>query len=145
MASDDIRTMFENKYIGAWSLAAGDQHVTISKVQASVVEGEGGRQDKAPLIWFEESRKPMVCNKTNLKTIASIVGSFRAKDWIGKRITLYATTCKGAKGGQVACVRVRPTAPGSQQRSGPMPDVPVDPDMRKNQQEQAGEREPGED
>jgi hypothetical protein len=144
VASDDIRTMFDSKYVGAWDLLGKDLNVTIERVQAGEVVGEGGRKDRAPLVWFKGAKKAMVMNRTNMKTIASIAGSFKAKDWIGKRITLYATTCKGARGGQVDCVRVRPTPPGAG-KDDVMPDAPVDPDMRKNQQEQAGEREPGED
>ena len=144
MASDDIRTMFESKYVGAWDLLGKDLTVTIERIQGGVVEGEGGRKDKAPLIWFKGAKKPMVCNKTNMKTLHSLFGTFSAKGLVGKRITLYATTCKGARGGMVDCVRIRPNAPGAG-KDDVIPEGSVDPDMRRNQQEQAGEREPGEE
>jgi hypothetical protein len=134
--SDDVRMMFESKYLGAWDFpkpAVG----TIERVVGATIEGEGGRKDKAPLIYFKGVARPMVCNKTNLKTIASIVGSFRASDWIGKRVTLYATKCKGKAGGEVDCVRVRPKAPAA--ADPPITPQPVDPAMREAQKREAGE------
>ena len=143
---DDIRAWFDSLYVGAWDVPK-DTHVTIERVERGIVEGEQGRKDKAPLIYFKGASKPMVCNKTNLKTIASICGSFKAKDWIGKRITLYATTCKGKAGGVVDCVRVRPKSPGAPD-TGARFDGPVDAGMRERQMAEAGElvaREPGEE
>ncbi len=145
MASDDVRTMFDSKYIGAWDLQGRDAVVTIDKVVGAVVEGEGGRKDRAPLIYFVGKTKPLVGNKTNCKTIAGITGTFKASAWVGRKVTLYATTCKGKAGGQVDCVRIRPVAPGAGAADTAAPlDSPVDPDMRANQIKQA-DREPGVD
>lgn len=144
---DDIRRWFDSPYVGAWDLT-GDVHVTIERVVGGVVEGEGGRKDKAPILHFRGAKKPMVVNKTNLKTIASITGSYKAKDWVGKRITLYATTCKGKSGGIVDCVRVRPTPPRDGRDAPDLGGGPVDQGMRESQMREAGDmpqREPGED
>ena len=135
--SDDVRLMFEGRYIGAWDLRGEDRTLTIERVDGGVVEGEGGRKDKAPLLYFKGAKKPLVCNKTNMRTIAAICGGYRKSQWIGKRITIYATTCKGAKGGIVDCVRVRPTAPGSSAQDSAMPEVPVDEEMRARQKAEA--------
>ena len=54
-----------------------------------------------------------------------------------------AKTCKGAAGGTVDCVRVRPTSPKDSKDQAPDETAPMDPEMRANQQEQA--REPGVD
>ena len=55
--------------------------------------------------------KPMVFNKTNIKTVMKLYGRNWRQNWLGKPITLYATTCE-AKGGKVVdCIRVRPDAP----------------------------------
>ena len=139
MPSDDVRTMFDSKYIGAWDLQGRDAVVTIEKVVGATVEGEGGRKDRAPLIYFVGKKKPLVGNKTNCKTIAGMFGSFKTSAWIGKKITLYATTCKGKAGGQVDCVRVRPTSPGGQPDTQQNLDAPVDPEMRRKQMQEAGE------
>jgi hypothetical protein len=140
--SDDVRRMYDNRYLGAWDLQGRDVTVTISQVVAGVIEGEGGRKDRAPVISFKSAKKPMICNKTNLKTISSLCGSFRASDWIGKRITLYATRTRGKAGGEVDCIRVRPQIP-RQAGDSTIADVPSDTEMRAVQIVEA--REPGED
>ena len=143
--SDDVRLMYDSKYIGAWDLLGNDVTVTIAKVSGGVVEGENGRKDRAPLLHFKGWPKPMVCNKTNMRTIAAMYGTFAAESWLGKRVTLYATKCKAKGGGDVDCVRIRPkvpTQPGVPQSA--VGAVPVDQEMRKNQVEQSCGREPGE-
>ena len=142
---DDLRTMFDSRYIGAWDLRGQDVTVTIAKVVGGVVEGEKGRKDRAPLIWLKGWEKPLICNKTNMKTLGAMYG-FKASALIGKRATLYATTCQGKAGGMVDCIRIRPkvpTHPGVPQSHVGI--VEVNQGMRKNQMEQAGERQPGDD
>jgi hypothetical protein len=151
--------MFDSKYLGAWDLMGQDVTVTIAKVVGAVVEGEGGLKKRAPIIFFKGWDKPMVANKTFVATMKLVYGVTKVPGYIGKRCTLYATTCKGARGGIVDCVRMRPVKPASpgvpQSAIGT---VPVDQEMRRNQIEQAGEmpvrskqqqqgpaREPGED
>ncbi len=153
---DDVRLMFDSKFIGAWDLMGQDVTVTIAKVVGGVVEGEKGRRDRAPLVSLKGWDKPLVLNKTNMKTVGAMYG-FKVKDWVGKRVTLYATTCQGKGGGIVDCIRMRPQVPAR-------PGVPqshvgfvaVNQEMRRNQMVQAGEtpetppgptaeRQPGED
>ena len=153
--SDDLRSMFDrskNKTLGAWDFVAGDVTLEIVRIKAGVVEGEKGRKDKVPLMYLRspkrEIERPLALNKTNTKILASLFGTTSAKGLVGKRITLYATTCRGAEGGQVDCVRIRPTAPKAGAASSELPDVPVDPEMRANQvaqMEPARDREPGEE
>jgi hypothetical protein len=110
-ATDDLRSMFDSRYLGNWDLNGQDVTVTIERVEGGVVEGEKGRKDRAPLVYLKGWPKPWVMNKTNLKTIASLYGSTKASVLRGKRVTLYATTCQGKGGGTVDCIRVRPTIP----------------------------------
>jgi hypothetical protein len=137
MATDDLRLMFDARYLGAWHLQGRDAHVTIKRVVAGTVEGEKGRKDKAPLIYFDGKDKPLVCNKTNMKTLKSIFGTLSASRLIGKRITLYPTTTKF--GGEVVdCVRIRPEAPKSDAKDSPIDEnAPPDPEMRETQQRAA--------
>lgn len=110
----DYRAMFDGKYLGAWNLVDPEGHqkdctVTISSVKAEKVIMEGGQTNKKPLISFQGRELPMVCCKTNAKTIAGMYGNDTAA-WVGKRITLYATTTQ--VGGQTKdCIRVRPAIP----------------------------------
>lgn len=144
--TDDIRLMFDSKYIGAWDLRQQDVTVQIESITPGVVEGEKGRKDKAPLVKFRGWDKPMVLNKTNMKSIFAMYATHSRSALQGKNITLYETTCQGAKGGTVSCIRVRPTIPTAkavpQARVGA---VPVDREMRAAQVEQATGREPGSD
>jgi hypothetical protein len=132
--ADDVRLLYDSRYIGAWDLLGRDVTVTIEKIVGGVIEGEGGKKDRAPVVSFKGWTKPMVLNKTNLKTLISLYATASAKGLLGKRVTMYATTCKGARGGQVDCIRFRPTVPTSpgvpQSAVGK---VPVDQEMRKRQ------------
>ena len=144
MSSDDIRTMFgagKKKYLGAWDFIDGDKTLTIERIEAGVVEGEKGRKDKAPLIFFRKCPRPLACNKTNVKQLVRLFGTARAAELVGKRITLYATTCRGADGGEVDCVRIRPQAPRAQQDSPPPADDPEIPEGMRERQVAAAEGE----
>lgn len=106
----DYRTMLDKAHLGAWDLA-GDQIVTIRRVEAGVVGREEKKQRK-PILFFSDKpgSKGMVCNATNCKAIAAIYTTDTRK-WVGKKITIYPTkTTFGAE--QVDCIRVRNVAPG---------------------------------
>jgi hypothetical protein len=142
----DIRTMRESRYIAAWDLRGKDHVVTIVRITGGIVEGEAGRKDKAPIVTFKGAKKPLVLNATGIKVLFSLFGTYEAEKLVGKRITLYPTTCKAKGGGMVDCVRIRPVAPGAgTQDTSSSLDEPVDAAMQEKQKEQAGEREPGEE
>jgi hypothetical protein len=106
----DYRGMFDREYIGAWDIPK-DTTVTIARVVAGELTGQGGKKAKKPLIYFEKAEKGFAANKTNCKIIAAMYGTDTAA-WVGKRITLYATTTTmGAE--TVDCIRVRPQVPGA--------------------------------
>jgi len=103
--SDDYRSMFGAKYLGAWDLAEKDVTMTIAKVQGEELTNKGGK-DKRPVVYFEGTEKAFICNKTNAKTIATLYGP-KVSQWVGKKITVYAT--KTQLGGEtVDAIRVRP-------------------------------------
>lgn len=111
MSSDDYRSMFGAKYIGAWDLGDKDVTVTIAKVQGEELKNKGG-SDKRPVVYFVGSDKAMVMNKTNAKTVATLYGT-KVSAWVGKRITLYAT--KTQLGGEtVDAIRIRPVVPAAE-------------------------------
>lgn len=122
VGSDDVRKMFDEKeYLFAFDLDGRDVTVTISKVEPGKV-GHGNRATKKPILSFKGKRKKLAVNATNVKTIASLVGSFKASDWIGKTITLYPTTTSFG-GETVDCIRVRnragsPDAAGQPEEGG---------------------------
>lgn len=128
------RSFFDNESLGVWDLKNGHATATIAKVQGGKV-GRGQQASKKVLIHFEEVDKRFVVNVTNAQTIAGLYGS-DVREWVGKRITLYATTTTFGKD-TVECIRVRPTVPKG--KGQPVEPQPVDPEVRARQEEAAAE------
>lgn len=110
----DFRTMYDREYIGAFDLpeGKGDTTLTIAKVEGGELTAMGGRKSKKPIVrWKETGMKPLICNKTNGKTIAAMYGNF-VEAWAGKRVTLFRGSTRNPEdGGNVDCIRIRPAAP----------------------------------
>jgi hypothetical protein len=101
--------LYDSDYLYAFHLQGKDATVTIAKVAAGELTGEGGRKAKKPIVWFEGKEKPLALNKTNGKIVATMYGTDTTK-WIGQAITLYPTTTNF--GGETKdCIRVRPKRP----------------------------------
>jgi len=105
----DGALMFPSDYVCATELKGKDVAVTIAGVKREELMIEGGVKKPGVIVWFKESPKKLVLNKTNSNTVAGLHGS-EAKQWVGKRVTLYPTTCK-CKGKTVDCIRIRDTHP----------------------------------
>lgn len=127
----DYRALYGKDYIGAWDLTRGDVTATIERVAAAELRPteDGKAPDRRPVIYFRGSKKGFVLNATNGATIASMYGP-KVKDWIGKRITIYATTTR-AFGKTHDCIRVRPKVPPEKVKtSPPLPDDSVPPSTK---------------
>lgn len=108
----DYRSMYDREYIGHWDLGTKDVPLTIASVKGGELTAIGGRKSKKPILHFEGKEKGFVCNKTNAKTIAAMYG-VHTEDWVGKKIILFVSTTRNPDGGgDVECIRVRPTAKG---------------------------------
>jgi hypothetical protein len=107
--NDDVRSFYDKKFIYAFDLQGKDVTLTIARVVRGELTNRQGKEKK-PIVYFEGTEKGLGLNATNRETIASIVGGYNVKDWVGKRITLYPTTTQFGKQ-TVECIRVRPTAP----------------------------------
>lgn len=115
-ADDDVRSMFDSTYLGSWDLEGQDRVVTITKVVGGEVISDKGKARK-PIVSFKENPKALVLNKTNMRAIKAMYGSFKARAWLGKQITLYPTRCMvGAE--EKDCIRVRPNKPTSGKATG---------------------------
>lgn len=138
------RSMTDRETLGAWDLVgkdgqARDFTLQIVRVEARTVQSkEKPKGERRPHIWFQGASKALVCNATNAETISKIAGSEDTDRWVGQKVTLYATTTRAARGGQVPCIRIRPM-----RASGPVEEMgdgqPVDPEMRAAQNEGSGE------
>lgn len=109
--SVDYRSMYDKEFLGAWDVAEREVTVTITKVEAGMLTGLGGRKTKKPVIRMRNTEKGFALNSTNGKTIATLYGNL-VEAWVGKKITLYKSTTRNPNGdGDVDCIRVRPAIP----------------------------------
>lgn len=92
------------KYIAGDSLVGKTVRMTMDRVVNEDVTGESGTAEKQ-IIYFVESKKGMVLNKTNAKRIARLYGP-ETDDWKGKVIELYTESVK-AFGETHNAIRVR--------------------------------------
>src|SRR5262249_22913093 len=55
-----------------------------------VLKERTGAQVAKPILYFQETKKGLVVNKTNLKSLWSVFGSKDSNKWISKQIDLYS-------------------------------------------------------
>ncbi len=142
------RSFIERDSIGSWDLVGKDGQPRDFTLEITAVRGvkvkskENPKGKGKPVLSFKGAEKYLICGAVNCQTIAGIYGD-DVDQWIGKAITLYATTTDvGPKRG-VPCVRIRPGKPKGK-ADAELPRQEVDPAMRKIQDEAFG-REPGSD
>lgn len=117
------KRMFPSENVCAEDLGGRDAHLTIERVKMGTVKTDSG-PEPMPFIWFEEAKKPLGLNVTNARTIAKMHG-VEATKWVGKRITIYPTTCDAFGEEDVPCIRIRKTPPPPKgQRSNKPPSEP---------------------
>lgn len=101
----------DKTYLGHWDVPeGGDLVLTIDHFEKNEVKNNSGTAEKKHICYFKEA-KPMIVNKTNLKSIAAVLESDKFEDWEGKKIALYAADVKQAESGKG--LRVRPYRPKS--------------------------------
>ncbi len=131
----DVRTMYDKEFLYSFDLQGRDVTVEIVRVKGGELTGEGGKKSKKPVVYFKGKEKGLALNITNARIIASLYGSFKSEDWLGKRVTLYPTTTTFGKE-TVDCIRIRPTKPNGNKTAQPDPEPPAD---------EPDESEPGSD
>lgn len=107
-------------YLGAYALNPGEEKtLTIKSVASELVVGTDGKKEECIVARFTEDEKPMILNKTNMKTIQKIYKTPYIEDWAGKKITIYTEKVK-AFGEVVEALRIRERMP---KNTPPEPDV----------------------
>jgi hypothetical protein len=142
----DGKPMFSSEWLIAEDLVGKDVSLTVSRITVEDRPTDSG-PEPMPTIYFEElerkgSKKRLGLNRTNARAIGKLHGA-EAMAWVGKRITLYPTTCE-AFGETVTCIRVRPSAPNGKRGRAPEPprdDAP--PDDEPTYDPSTGEGPPG--
>lgn len=115
----DGQLLNQSDYVCAAELGGRDLAVTITKVEIKDLNVVGSNQKKRKAVVNFDRCKPLVLNRTNEGTIVKLHGS-NARDWAGKRITLYPTTTTFGKE-RMDCIRIREQAPAA---TGPGPAKP---------------------
>lgn len=129
------RTLSDQTRLGVWDLmlddgTTRDRVAEIVKVEAEMLKGTGKiKASRKPVIYFKNTDKSLIAGATICKTISQMYGPNTAS-WVGKKIQLYATTTSSADG-EVECIRVRPQIPKG--RAEPVPNRPIDPEIRQRQ------------
>lgn len=140
----DYRTMFDSEWVRAWDLGGKPCTVTITKVEAGVLENHRAKKkDKKPVVWFKGASKPLALNKTNAKTIAALYGNDTTA-WLGKAITIYPTQTSFGNEQGIDCIRVKPEKPKGKGQDMPAPPPPpAEVPLQGNHVMTEEEREPG--
>jgi hypothetical protein len=118
----NINDLYPSKWLKAEAdLEDGDLTLTIASVKLDEVGGAGNSKRK-PVVYFEETDKGLVLNKTNAGTVQGLYGG-DTDNWIGKQITLFATEVD-FQGKQVLSIRVRTRKPkAGAQRGAAQPEL----------------------
>jgi hypothetical protein len=119
----DISTFTESKFLKRGDVGAGSLLTIESCQQQNVAKAE----DKPELKWclfFQESDKPMVLNKTNAELCAQITGERNSDNWAGHKIVAYDDPSISYGGKLVGGIRIR--APRNKAATAPVKPKPAD-------------------
>lgn len=82
--------------------------LTIKDIKLENLKGHAGKEETKEVLYFQETTKGFVLNKTNAKRIAQLYGAMTG-EWEGKQITLYTESVQ-AFGELHNALRVTPTS-----------------------------------
>lgn len=107
-----LELLYPSEYVKAADLKGKEVTVVISYARWENLVMQGGKRDrKVALVLQSVGGKPLekrwIVGKTVLRQIGGVVGNPLVSAWGGQRVTLYPTTCRGADGKTVECIRVR--------------------------------------
>lgn len=109
-----LSDLFPSRYLKPADIGDTDLVLTIDRVEIESI-GMGDQAETKPVIYFLETSKGLVLNKTNGNTIGQLYGPSLV-NWSGKKIGLYKTEVS-FQGTTYIGIRVRlrpPTRPPSQ-------------------------------
>lgn len=75
-------------YLDGEELKGSTLVLTIKDIKPEKLKGHSGKEETKEVLYFAETRKGLVLNKTNAKRIAILYGKMTGA-WAGKQITLY--------------------------------------------------------
>ena len=106
------RELMDPKFLRAELFAPGERKVVTIKeiVREDITNPKLQMTEAKTVAYFEEDVKPLVLNVTNQETIEKVLGTGNVREWIGRKIQLFATKTK-VRGQAVPCIRVENVAP----------------------------------
>lgn len=111
-----IGEMIESKYLKQ-SDVEEETEVTIVKVGQINVAREDQEPDMKWAVRFQEFKKPMVLNSTNIQLLAKACDSEDSDDWAGKKVVIYTDPNVSFGGKLVGGLRVKIPVKGSTKRA----------------------------
>lgn len=104
-----VTEAFKGNFIEALHLAGLPKGKTLtikSVADPGTVKSADKKVIDRPILYFEETDKGLILNKTNARTIGLRHGN-EMNEWTGKTVTLFGTVCDAFGEKNVPCVRVR--------------------------------------
>lgn len=98
----------------------GNLTMTIDRVEM-VTFGQGKDAQEKPVVYFRETEKGLVLNKTNWRLIAQALGDDDTDTWEGKKIALYSADVQFGQD-MMRGIRVSSRAPKIATRTVPKPE-----------------------
>lgn len=106
------KKMTNPNYMGDYSIPQGEDLVaTIKYVAQEKVVGVGGKSEMEVVAHFSDGNKPLILNKTNMKTITKIYKTPYIEDWAGRMIQIYYDPTVKFGRETVGGLRIRPYIP----------------------------------
>lgn len=82
------------KYIAGDMLVGRPITLTIDRVEIEeIITPTTGEVTEKPILFFKESKRPLILNKTNAAALAKVFGR-ETDQWTGKAVELFAETVK---------------------------------------------------
>lgn len=125
-----INEMKESKYIRKEDVGVNGKNLTIKSLVQENVAGENQPPEMKWILYFNEARKGLALNQTNISLIAHVTGSEETDDWVGKQVQLFEDPTVGYGGKIIGGVRVRHVSQAApQQTPPPVPNNDFDDDV----------------
>lgn len=102
----NVNQMIESKYLKQSDLD-GETEVTIVKIGQLNVAREDQEPEMKWAVRFQEFKKPMVLNSTNIQLLSKACESEESEDWIGRKVVIYADPNVSFGGKLVGGLRVK--------------------------------------
>ena len=110
------KKLYNPNYMGSYSFNEGEvKELKIKAIKKEPVTGQNGKKEEVTVIHWEGKEKPLICNKTNAKAIATLTGSDYIEDWVGVTIALGVKEVR-AFDGVVDAVRVLMKKPKAEKK-----------------------------